>query len=275
VALPLKVENKLTASDLENLAFALEDKLVKSIELLPELEYESIDSSPLVVKPQEGYLLTVDLGFHDPIAGTVCSILRIEERGLQKTTRTIEMRIRRSKVDPQELTEDISYSCSLIEKVVNYTCTIRNESIHDVLSISSEQISRQLRRSRAERERSLRGEEIKMFGVIHAGSGLDFEKLPDDLVPFYAEYDRFDLYGGGKVYRLLPRTFVSKILKCQGDLMISESDFNKNEIEILETLVKKHQIKKRKIAGKYYYFSLDDATKRYLYNALKRKKFRK
>lgn len=270
----MKIENKLTATDVENLAFTMEDELVKSIKLLPEFEYESIDSSPLVIMVQDGYSLTLSLGFHDPIADTVCSTLGIKERGLKKSARTIEMSIKRSKIDPQELAENIDYSCSLIEKVVNYACTTRNELIHDVLSVSSEQISRQLIRSQAERERGLRGEEIKAFAIVHAGNGLDFETLPNNLVPFYVEYDRFDLYGGGKVYRLLPRNFVSKILRCQGDLMISESEFNKNEKEILDILVKKHQIKKREIAGKLYFFSLDDATKRYLHNTLKRKKFK-
>ena len=41
------------------------------------------------------------------------------------------------------------------------------------------------------------------------------------------------------------------------------------EKKVLDGLVKRHQIKRRKIAGRPYYFDLDDKTKTYLIKTLK------
>jgi len=271
--MPFKIENKLTTSDLENLVNALEDGLVDSIELLPEFEYESIEVSQLTISARNGYSLTASLNFHDPIGNTVCSNLRIKEYGLKKSTRTIEINIRKLKNDPKELADTIKHSLSLVEKIVNYACTIRNEPVHDVFVIDFKLISRQLSRSKAVRERTLRGEKVKAFELVHADGGKELKALSDDLIPFYDEYDRWDLYGGKKVYRLLPRDFVVKLLRCQGNTLISEDQFDEREKEVLGDLVKRHQIKRRKIAGRVYYFDLDDKTKRYLIKTLDRKRF--
>jgi len=271
--MPLKIENKLTTSDLENLANALEDGLVDSIELLPEFEYESIEVSQLTISARDGYSLTASLDFHDPIGNTVCSNLRIKEYGLKKSARTIEIDIRKPKNDLKELADTINHSLSLVEKIVNYACTIRNELVHDVFIIDSKLISRQLSRSKAVRERTLRGEKVRAFERVHADGGRELKALAADLIPFYEEYDRWDLYGGKKVYRLLPRNFVVKLLKCQGGTLISEDQFDEKEQEVLGDLAKRHKIKRRKIAGRIYYFDLYDKTKRYLIKTLGKKSF--
>ena len=268
-----KIENKLAAPDLENLANALQDEQVESIELLPEFECVSIQVSQLIISARDGYSLTVNLDFHDPIGTTVCSNLRIKEYGLTKSPRTIEMDIRKAKIDPEELDGSIKYSLSLVEKIVNYACKIRNEKVYDVFVVDFELISRQLSRIKAERERTLRGEKVRAFGLVHADGGRELKALSNDLIPFYEEFDRWDLYGGKKVYRLLPRDFVVKLLKCQGDALISEDQFDEREKEVLCDLAKRRQIKRRKIAGRVYYFNLDDRTKRYLINALGKRSF--
>ena len=109
--------------------------------------------------------------------------------------------------------------------------------------------------------------------MVHADGGRELKALSNDLIPFYEEFDRWDLYGGKKVYRLLPRDFVVKLLKCQGDALISEGQFDEREKEVLSDLAKRRQIKRRKIAGRVYYFNLDDRTKRYLINALGKRSF--
>jgi hypothetical protein len=88
----------------------------------------------------------------------------------------------------------------------------------------------------------------------------------------YEEYDRWDLYGGKKVYRLLPRNFVAKLLKCQKDTLIPEDEFSDREKEVLNYLAKRRQIRRRKIAGRTCYFDLEDKTRTYLIKALNERK---
>lgn len=269
-----KIENKLTTSDIEKLIYILEDELIESIELLPEFEYEPIGVSSLVISHQNGYSLRMNMDFCDPIGGKVCSIMGIKEHGLKKSASTIEMDIKQQKIDSKKLADDINYSLSLIEKIVNYACTIRRESIYETVVVNFEHISRQVKKRKAEKERITRGEEIRAFELVHADSGRDLNTLPNDLIPFYEEYDHWDLYGGKKVYRLLTKEFVLKLLKCQNDIMISEKEFNEHEKKVLENLVKRCQIKRRRITGSIYYFKLDDRTRRYLNKHLRKREFK-
>jgi len=264
-----KIENKLIKFDYLEMAHVLEDKLVESLELLPGFEYDCVQVSPLVISAQHGYSITVSLGFSDPIGSTVCSMIGIKEFGLEKSTRAIEMNIQKTTFDPEELAEYIKYSLSLVENLVNYACMTRNERITDVYIVDSDLISQQLKEARAEMERTSRGEEIKAFELVHADTGWEIQASSNGLVPFYEEYDKWDLFGGKKVYRLLPREFVSKLLKCQGPTMIAGDQFSPREKKVLDDLAKRHQIKRRKIAGRPYYFDLDDKTKTYLLKALK------
>jgi len=264
-----KIENKLTKFDYIEMAHALEDKLVESLELLPGFEYECVYVSPLVISAQHGYSITVSLGFSAPIGTTVCSMIGIKEFGLKKSARAIEMNIQKTAFDPEELAEYIRYSLSLVENLVNYACMTRNDQITDVYAVDSDLISQQLKEGRAERERTMRGEEIRAFELVHADTGWEIQASSNGLIPFYEEYDKWDLFGGKKVYRLLPRDFVSKLLKCQGPTMIAGDQFSPREKKVLDNLVTRHQIKRRKIVGRLYYFDLDDKTKTYLIKALK------
>jgi hypothetical protein len=269
VDLFFQIENNLTKFDYLEIVHALEDKLVEFFELLPGFEYECVQVSPLVISAHRGYSITVSLGFSDPIGKTVCSVIGIKEFGLKKSVRSIEMDIQKSTIETDELTEYIKYSLLLVENLVNYACMTRNKRITDVYTVDSNLISQQLKGGQAERERTMRGEEIKAFELVHADTGWEIQASSKGLIPFYEEYDKWDLFGGKKVYRLLPRDFVSKLLKCQGPTMIAGDQFSPREKKVLDDLVKRHQIKRRKIAGKPYYFDLDDKTKTYLIKTLK------
>lgn len=266
--MPFKIENNLTISDLANLVNTLEDGVVDSIELLPGVEYAAIEVSPLVISARNGLSLNMSLYLQEPIGNTVCSTLRLEEYGLKKSSRTIEIHIQKPKYDPEELAGSLQYLFSLVEKIVNYTCAIRNEKVYDVFILDYAPIYHQLKSSKTEREREKYGDKIEAFELVHADSGRELKWLSVNFIPMYEEYDRWDLYGGKKVYRLLPRNFVAKLLKCQKNTLIPEDEFNDRERKVLDHLAKKHQIKYRKIAGRTCYFDLEDKTRTYLIKAL-------
>lgn len=78
------------------------------------------------------------------------------------------------------------------------------------------------------------------------------------------------MYGGKKAYRLLPRSFALKLLKCEDSALIPEEQFDDMEKKTLDDLVKKKYVKTRRIAGKAYYFGLDEKTRIYLIKAFRR-----
>jgi hypothetical protein len=92
-----RIENHLRVSDLRNLAHALEAGVVDSIELLPGVKYAAIEVAPLVISARDGFSLNASLYLQEPIGNTVCSTLRLEEDGLKKSPRTIEIHIHRPK----------------------------------------------------------------------------------------------------------------------------------------------------------------------------------
>jgi hypothetical protein len=266
-----RIENKLAISDLENLTHALAGGVVDSIELLPGVKHAAIEISPLVITAGDGFSLTASLSFQEPIGNTVCSTLRLEGSELKKSPRTLEIHIQRPKYDPKELAKCLQHLVSLIEKIVSYTCAIQNEKVCDIFILDSAPISHQLEAARR-KEREKRGDKIAAFELVHADSGSELKRVSADLVPLYEEYDRWDLFGGKKVYRLLPRSFVAKLLKCQKDTLIPEEEFSDREKEVLDHLAEKHQIRRRKIAGRTCYFDLEDKTRTYLIKPLNERK---
>jgi hypothetical protein len=266
-----RIENRLNRQDFVKLADSLRDKSVDSVELLPSIDYGFLKVSSLVVsRDNKGYSITSRMLFNDPIGNTVCVHMGIEELGLRKSPKKIELDLRKPLVCDNEIAKDIAYSLSLIEGVVNYACMIRDEQRFDVFIVESKLIARQIGRSKIGKERNLRREKIEPFAIVHADSGIDLRIQSDDLIPLYEEYDRWDLYGGKKAYRLLPRSFALKLLKCDDSALIPEEQFDDMERKTLDDLVKKKYIKSRRIAGKTHYFGLDKKTRIYLIKALRR-----
>ncbi len=266
-----RIENKLAFSDLEKLTHALACGVVDSIELLPGVKYGPVEISPLVITAGDGFSLTASLYFQEAISNVVFSILRLERSELKKSPRTLEIHIQRPKYDPKELAKCLQHVVSLIEKIVSYTCAIQNEKVRDIFILDAAPISHQLEAAKR-KEREKRGDKIAAFELVHADSGSELKRVSTDLVPLYEEYDRWDLFGGKKVYRLLPRSFVAKLLKCQKDTLIPEEEFSDREKEVLDHLAKKHQIRRMEIAGRTCYFDLEDKTRTYLIKALNGRK---
>jgi hypothetical protein len=109
-------------------------------------------------------------------------------------------------------------------------------------------------------------ETVEPFAIVHAENG--FELCKDNLVPIYEEYDKRNLFGEERAFRMVPREFATKLLKFEGNSMIPEEYFNKSEKRVLNDFAKKRYIKSAKVAGKTVYFDLNSKIRRYLINVL-------
>lgn len=266
----LIVENKLQNSDFATLMDAFSDGSVDSIELLPTIDFGFVKVLPLVISGSDkGYAISTRLSFVDPIGNTVLANTGIEERGIWTSSKKIELDLRKSSTNCEELGNDIAYGLSLVEKTVNYACMIRDEDRFERFVVDSKQVDRQVEKKKKEKEREVRHEELAPFAIVHADIGSDLRIQSDDLVPLFWEYDKYDLYGGGKVYCMLPRKFVMTLLKCDPSELISEEQFNMTGRKVLDELVKKRFLKRREIAGKTYFFDLDRNTRTYLTKTLR------
>jgi hypothetical protein len=189
--------------------------------------------------------------------------------GITKSTHRIELTIKKPLIEEEELKKDIDYAFSLVEKVVNYSCEIHSEECSDNFTVDSKFVEREIEKNKREKEMELRNERLEPFAIVHAVSGLDLRARSQDLVPVYEEYDRFSLYGSGKTFRMLPRSFAMKLLKCEQNSLIPEGQFSEDEKKVLNDYIKKKYIKSTKVAGKTFYFALNEKTRRYLEKALR------
>jgi hypothetical protein len=105
-------------------------------------------------------------------------------------------------------------------------------------------------------------ETVKPFAIVHAENV--FELCKDNLVPIYEEYDKRNLSGEEKAFRMVPRKFVAKLLKFEGNSMIPEDYFSESEKVVLNDFAEKRYIKSAKVAGKKFYFDLNSKIRKYL-----------
>jgi hypothetical protein len=266
----MRIENKLSTSDFAKLVDSFRNGSLDSIELLPKIDFGFVRVSPLVVSGSDKECaMTANILFDDPIGNTVCFNAGIRELGITKSSKRIELNLRKPLTDGADLGACISYGLSLVEKVVNYACEIQVESRFDDFLVDSKLINGWIAKGKKEKERELRHEKLEPFGIVHADSGVDLSIESNDLIPFYEEYDRWDLYGGKKAYRLLPRSFAAKLLKCDQSALIPEEQFSEIERGFLDELVKRQYLKSHKVAGKVHYFGLGEKTRLYLIKALR------
>jgi hypothetical protein len=266
----MRIENKLSNSDFAKLVDLFRDGSVDSIELLQEINYDFVRTSPLVVSASDKeYMIATNILFKAPIGNTVCFNTEIREQGIRKSSKEIRLSLKRPLTNGEDLGTHIAYGLSLVEKVVNYACELEAEPRFDRFVADSKLVDKQIARGRREKERELRQEKLEPFGIVHADSGVDVRVESKDLIPFYEEYERWNLYGGNKAYRLLPRSFAAKLLKCDRSALISEEQFSKSEREFLEELVKRRYLKSQRVSGKIHYFDLNEKTRLYLIKALR------
>jgi hypothetical protein len=111
-------------------------------------------------------------------------------------------------------------------------------------------------------------ETIEAFKVINAENSS--ELYTGHLVPIYEEYDKRNLLGKEKAFRMVPRKFAAKLLKFECNSMIPEDEFNEEEKQALNAFAEKKYFKSAKVAGKTFYFGLNPEIRRYLMNVLGR-----
>ena len=105
------------------------------------------------------------------------------------------------------------------------------------------------------------------FSIVQAEN--EFELCKNNLIPIHEEYYKRNSFGEEKTFRMLPRRFVTNLLKIQGNAMFSEDNFNETEKKVLDEFREKKYVKSTKIAGKIFYFNLNSEIKKYLISMLK------
>ena len=109
-------------------------------------------------------------------------------------------------------------------------------------------------------------ENIEAFTVVKAENAS--ELYTEHLVPIHEEYDKRNLPGKEKAFRIVPRKFAAKLLKFERNSMIPEDEFTEDEKQALNAFAKKKYFKSAKVAGKTVYFGLNSEIRRYLASVL-------
>ena len=119
---------------------------------------------------------------------------------------------------------------------------------------------------KSKQETKANKESFEAFTVVNAENSSQL--YTERLVPIYEEYDKRNLPGKEKAFRIIPRKFAVKLLKFECNSMIPEDEFNENEKQALNAFAKKKYFKSAKVAGKTVYFDLNSKMRRYLINVL-------
>ena len=107
------------------------------------------------------------------------------------------------------------------------------------------------------------------FAIVRAENA--FELCKENLVPICEEYDKHNMVGEEKTFQMLPRKFVTNLLKIEGNAMFPEDNFTESEKETLNGFVEKRYVKSARVAGKTVYFDLDSKIRKYLISILKQR----
>ena len=268
-----KIENELKKADYVRLTEFLSENTSASIELFPGIDLEFMSVSPLVVAVEGfGYSIKGKVTFQQPIGLEVYDDLKLDDemrRGLAVNFRNIKL----SKVvtEASELESDLNKCLKMLERIVNQTCNMLDKLVEQTFTLNSEWLDRQLDLILEREELEKRGEIARPFGTIHAKSSKDAKEHAGDLAPIYMERDKAYLYEDKKVFILLPRNFVMKLLKIEGSTMMPADHFTDEEREVLNKFSMRQFIKTRKIGGKIYYCDLNEKTRKLLLRGMKKR----
>ena len=261
-----KIKNELKKTDLKRLAEFLKQNPGVSIEVLPSVGLEFISVSPVAVAAEGfGYRINTNILFEQPVGFEVNDGLKLDDetRACLAINRR-SFRLSRVVVEPADIDKDLDKILKMLEQIVNHVCDRFGRLVEQTLIVNSEWLDRQFDTILQEEELEKRGEVPRPFGTIHAGSSKDAKERAGDLVPVYLERDKAYLYEDKKVFMLLPRNLVMKLLKLEGPLMMSADQFTDEEKEALKQFSLRQYVKTRKVAGKLYYCDIDETTRKLL-----------
>ena len=271
--LRFKIKNELKKTDFKRLAEFLEQNLGVSIEVLPSVDLEFISVSPVVVAVEGfGYRISTEILFEQPVGFEVYDGLKLDDemRACLAVNRR-SFKLSRIVVEPADLDKDLDKVLKTLERIVNHVCDMFGRLVEQTFTINAEWLDRQFDITLQKEELEKRGEVPRPFGTIHAGGSKDAKERAGDLVPVYLERDKAYLYEDKKVFMLLPRNLVMKLLKLEGPLMMPADQFTDEEREALKQFSLRQYVKTRKVAGKLYYCNLDETTQKLLLKAMRRK----
>ena len=267
------IQIELNHNDYERIRNFLDLNTDEAIELFPSEDFEFVAISPFLISSEGfGYSLRCKVSFQKPIGLKVFDSLKLNKESSKSLS--INFRnIKLSKIvnEPDEIEGEISASLRLLERIVNHVFNMENKLIEKTISISTSSLDDQLDLVIRKRELEKRGEIPKPFGMIHAKGRKDaVERVGSDLVPIYLETDKAYLYEDKKVYLILPRDFVMKLLKMDSSTLVPSEQFTDKEKEILRQLCMRNYVKKIKVANKTFYHDLNDKTRKLLLKGLKK-----
>ena len=267
-----KIKNELKKTDFKRLAEFLEQNLGVSIEVLPSVDLEFISVSPVVVAVEGfGYRISTEILFEQPVGFEVYDGLKLDDemRACLAVNRR-SFKLSRIVVEPADLDKDLDKVLKTLERIVNHVCDMFGRLVEQTFTINAEWLDRQFDITLQKEELEKRGEVPRPFGTIHAGGSKDAKERAGDLVPVYLERDKAYLYEDKKVFMLLPRNLVMKLLKLEGPLMMPADQFTDEEKEALKQFSLRQYVKTRKVAGKLYYCDLDGTTRKLLVKGMRK-----
>ncbi|HDQ06490.1 MAG TPA: hypothetical protein ENN36_07200 [Candidatus Bathyarchaeota archaeon] len=271
-----KIELNLNENDFKRIKEVLDKNPSTSLELFPYQDFEFAAISPLSITAEGfGYSINGMVSFQQPIGMKVFDRLKLEKQ----TSKHLSINYRNIKLtkivtEANELENDLNESLNLLEKIFNQVCHMQNILIEKTLTINTESLDKQLESIIRAKELNKRAEVPKPFGTIHAQGRKDAkERSGPDLVPIYMEKDKAYLYEDKKIFILLPRKFVRKLLKMDHSTLVPSDQFTEQEIDILKKFSMRKYIKKNKVAGKTFYHDLDEKTRKLLIKGMKTSKF--
>lgn len=266
-----KIINELKKFDYETLLDFLDENKDVSIELVPRTDFESILIESLRLAANEkGYVVSAEIIFREPIGLDVFEGVSISNE-LKHSFRVNHRYIKMSFLlqEKSQLEDGINKIIKLLERLVNYAADFLNQPIEKSFKINAELLDQQFENIIKKKELMERGETPGPYATIHARNWRDAKERAKNQVPLYLERDKAYLYEDKKVYSLIPRDLVRKLLMLDSSVMLPEDSFNEKERAILERLCQKRYLKKHKIKNKIYYSNLDEKTRQILIKGLK------
>lgn len=268
-----KIENALGNAEYESLREFLSERKAASVELFPGIDLEFITVNPLLVAA-EGFGLRIDteISFNQPIGFEIYEGLKLGD-GAPSFLAVNRRNFKLSKMiaEPDDLEKELNAILNIVERIVNHVCNRFDKLVEQTVRLGPEWLDGQLVMIDRKEELIKRGEIPRPFGAIHAKDARDAKERAGDLVPIYTERDKSYLYEDKKVYMLLPRLFVMKLLSIDGPAMIAADQFTEEEREVLDKLSMRKYIETATIGGKTHYFNLDETTRKLLLRSMRKR----
>ncbi len=243
-----------------------------ALELLSGEDFEFVKFHPFLVSVEGfGYSLSGMVSFEQRIGLDVFKFLELDK----ETSRILSVNFRNIKLkkivlEASELQSDLKHCLCLLERIFNKVCSMNYKPLVKTLMIDSESLDKQLDLVIRANELEKRDEHPKAFGTIHAkGRKEAGVRAGIDLVPVYLEKDKAYLYEDNRVYLLLPRTFVRKLLKMEKSTLTPSEHFTDEELKVLRKFSMRKYIKKSKVVGKTFYHDLNEETRKLLLKGLR------